>query len=79
MRGQVFTVNDGKLILQLEACEEGGFSVTSPMDPELITQGETLEECFEMACDCATLLAEVRARYGVNPGVVATAKEPSVA
>lgn len=54
MRGQVFTVNDGKLILQLEGCEEGGFSVTSPMDPELITQGETLEECFEMAYDCAT-------------------------
>ena len=34
---------DGKLVLNLEAAEEGGYIVTSPLDPELITQAETLE------------------------------------
>jgi hypothetical protein len=28
-----YTVTDGKLVLQLEEAEEGGFTVTSPVDP----------------------------------------------
>jgi len=33
-----YTVSDGRLVLNLEAAEEGGFVVTSPLDPELITE-----------------------------------------
>jgi predicted RNase H-like HicB family nuclease len=55
-----YTVSDGELVLVLEPAEEGGYVVTSPLDPELITQGDTLEEAFEMAYDAAALLREVR-------------------
>jgi antitoxin HicB len=55
-----YTVSDGKMVLTLESAEEGGYVVTSPLDPELITQGDTLEEAFEMAYDAAALLREVR-------------------
>ena len=55
-----YTVTDGKLVLVLETCEEGGYCVTCPFDPGLVTQGETLEECFEMASDAAELLQECR-------------------
>ena len=37
-----YPVSDGKLVLNLEEAEEGGFVVTSPLDPELITQAETI-------------------------------------
>lgn len=55
-----YTVNDGKLLLTLEEAEEGGFIVTSPMDPALITQGETIRECFEMAYDALEGLQAAR-------------------
>ncbi|MBX9583899.1 MAG: type II toxin-antitoxin system HicB family antitoxin [Gemmataceae bacterium] len=56
-----YTVCDGKLVLTLEAAEEGGYVVTSPMDPEIITQADSLEEAFEMARDVIGLLKKVRA------------------
>ena len=37
-----YTVSDGKLVLRLEAAEEGGYIVTSPLDPELITEAESI-------------------------------------
>jgi len=46
-----YTVSDGKLVLTLEAAVEGGYVVTSPLDPELITQAETIEELREMTKD----------------------------
>ena len=46
-----YTVSDGKLVLKLETAEEGGFIVTSPLDPELITEAETIEEAFANARD----------------------------
>jgi antitoxin HicB len=55
-----YTVSDGKLVLNLEAAEEGGYIVTSPLDPELITQAETLEEAFENARDAAQALKQAR-------------------
>ena len=55
-----YTVSDGQLVLTLEAAEEGGFVVTSPLDPELITQAETLDEAFENARDAAEALRESR-------------------
>ena len=44
-----YTVSDGKLVLTLEAAPEGGYIVTSPLDPELITQAETIDEAFANA------------------------------
>lgn len=42
-----YIVTDGELTLELEYDEEyGGYSVTSPFNPDITTQGETLEEVF---------------------------------
>lgn len=57
-----FTVSDGSLMLTLEPAEEGGYTVTSPMDPALVTEGETLEECFRMARDAQKTLREGRTK-----------------
>jgi antitoxin HicB len=46
--------------LTLETAEEGGYVVTSPLDPELITQAETLEEAFANARDASQALNEAR-------------------
>ena len=59
---QEYTVSDGKLVLNLEEAEEGGFLVTSPLDPELVTEAETLEEAFANARDAAKALKESRAK-----------------
>ena len=55
-----YTVSDGKLVLSLEAAEEGGYVVTSPLDPELITQADTIEEAFANARDAAQALKQSR-------------------
>ena len=55
-----YTVSDGKLVLSLEPAEEGGYVVTSPLDPELITQAETIEEAFANARDAAQALRRSR-------------------
>jgi len=57
-----YTVSDGKLVLTLETAEEGGYVVTSPLDPELITEAETVEEAFENARDAAKALRQSRAK-----------------
>jgi antitoxin HicB len=55
-----YTVSDGKLVLELEAAEEGGYIVTSPLDPELITEAETIGEAFANARDAARALKQSR-------------------
>ena len=57
-----FTVSNGKTMLHLEPAEEGGYIVTSPLDPELITEAETLEEAFENAADAAKALRQSRVK-----------------
>ena len=57
-----YNVSDGKLVLTLEEAEEGGFVVTSPMDPELVTEAETISEAFVMARDALKALAQSRAK-----------------
>jgi antitoxin HicB len=57
-----YTVSDGKLMLHLEEAEEGGFIVTSPIDPELITEAETIGEAFANARDAAKALKQSRTR-----------------
>jgi predicted RNase H-like HicB family nuclease len=56
------TVSDGKLTLVLEQAEEGGFIVTSPLDPSLVTEADTIPEAFEMARDAQRTLAHGRAK-----------------
>jgi antitoxin HicB len=60
MKKTTFTVSDGKLVLDLQPADEGGYIVTSPLDPELITEAETLEEAFENAHDAAKALKQSR-------------------
>jgi antitoxin HicB len=57
-----YTVSDGKLVLTLEEAEEGGYIVTSPLDPELITEAETIAEAFANARDAARALKQSRAK-----------------
>jgi antitoxin HicB len=57
-----YTVSDGKLVLVLQPAEEGGYVVTSPLDPELITEAETIEEAFANATDAAKALKQARAK-----------------
>jgi len=57
-----YTVSDGKVVMNLEEAEEGGYLVTSPLNPELITQAETIEEAFANARDAAKALKQSRTR-----------------
>jgi predicted RNase H-like HicB family nuclease len=57
-----YTVSDGRLVLTLTRAEEGGFVVTSPFDPELVTEAETLEQAFDMARDALRALRASRTK-----------------
>src|SRR5260370_32127125 len=59
---KAFTVTDGKLVLKRETAEEGGYIVTSHLDPELITEAESLEEAFINARDVLQALRQSRAK-----------------
>ncbi|MEM9253640.1 MAG: type II toxin-antitoxin system HicB family antitoxin [Planctomycetota bacterium] len=60
-----YTVSDGQLVLHLTEAEEGGFTVTSPLDPALITEADTIAEAFDMARDAMQALADSRReRFG---------------
>ncbi len=61
-----YTVSDGKLMLVLEQAGEGGFIVTSPLDPSLVTEADTIPEAFEMARDALKTLAQGRAKLRRN-------------
>lgn len=55
-----YTVSDGKLVLTVKESKDGGYVVSSPLDPELFTEGETLDEAVENAREVASLLAAHR-------------------
>ena len=57
-----YTVSDGKLVLFLEEASEGGYVVTSPLDPALITEAESVREAFSMARDALKTLHAGRAK-----------------
>ncbi len=59
-RKKQFTVTDGKLVLKLEPADEGGYFVTAPFDPNVLTQAETVEEAFENAYDVIALFEAER-------------------
>jgi antitoxin HicB len=47
-----------KVPLLLSPQPEGGFTVTSPLLPELITEGDTVEEALENVRDALAALVE---------------------
>ncbi|MBI3097771.1 MAG: hypothetical protein HYY93_05920 [Planctomycetes bacterium] len=49
------------MVLSLEEAQEGGFIVTSPLDPELITEADTVNEAFSNARDALRALRCSRA------------------
>jgi len=55
-----YTVSDGRIVLTLQEADEGGYIVSSPFDPELITEAETIEEAFANARDALKALAVSR-------------------
>jgi len=57
-----YTVSDGKLVLTVEEAEEGGFIITSPLDPELITEAESISGAFVNARDALKALRQSRAK-----------------
>ncbi|MCI0366266.1 MAG: type II toxin-antitoxin system HicB family antitoxin [Phycisphaerales bacterium] len=57
-----YNVSDGKLLLTLEEDRAGGYTVTSPMHPGLVTEAETISEAFDMARDALKVLRKGYAR-----------------
>jgi predicted RNase H-like HicB family nuclease len=55
-----YLITDGKLVLNLEEAEDGGYVVTHPFDPAVTTQAETLSEAFENARDAMRELKAAR-------------------
>ena len=49
-----------------DPCEEGGFTVTVPKLPGLVTEGDTFEEAVEMAKDAIRGHLEVLADEGLE-------------
>ena len=63
---KTYTVSDGELVLTLESLPDedgGGFGVTSPLEPQLVTAAKTLDESFAMARDAIQALRESRQKY----------------
>jgi antitoxin HicB len=50
------------MVLTLTPAKEGGYVVTSPLDPEVITEAETVPEAFQMARDAVRALRVARAK-----------------
>ena len=48
-----------RIPLVLEPQPEGGYTVTSPLLPELITEGETISECLTNAEDAFAVVMEI--------------------
>lgn len=48
-----------KLPLILEPQPEGGYTVTSPLLPELVTEGATVEEALENVKDALAAVIEI--------------------
>lgn len=53
-----------KLPLVFTPQAEGGFTVTSPVLPELVTEGDTLDEAFANVQDAFKAVVEIYAEEG---------------
>lgn len=66
MANKTYTISDGELVLTLEALPEdegGGYGVTSPLEPQLVTEAMTIEEAFDLARDAVAALRQSRFEY----------------
>ncbi len=61
-----------KIPLSLELQPEGGYTVTSPLLPELITEGDTVEEALANAEDAFAVVLEIYEDEGrpLPPGIL---------
>ena len=59
-RTKRYTVSDGKLLLVLTPDEDGWYTVTSPIEPALVTQAKSIDQAFKMARDAIATLTESR-------------------
>lgn len=55
------TLRVGRLVLTFDPQPEGGYVISSPFDPALLTQSDTIEEGIENAFDAAEALQAARA------------------
>ena len=55
-----YTVSDGKVVLTIQEHEEGGYVVTSPLGPQLVTEADTIKEAFRNVRDASAALAASR-------------------
>jgi predicted RNase H-like HicB family nuclease len=62
-----YVVYDGELTLHLEPADEGGYTVTSPVDSQMVTEADTIEESFAMARDALAALHEARKELARRP------------
>jgi antitoxin HicB len=53
-----------KLPLVFSPQPEGGFTVTSPVLPELVTEGDTLDEAYANVSDALSAVLELYAEQG---------------
>ena len=53
-----------RLLLHLDPQPEGGFTVTSPLFPELITEGETIDEVLVNVRDALAAVIELYEESG---------------
>jgi antitoxin HicB len=65
-----YRITDEKMLLQIDDAQEGGFVVTSPYNPELITQGDTISEAFANARDAPRALRASHRKVPKISGVV---------
>lgn len=57
-----YTIAIDNLVIVVKRGKNGLFLVTCPFDPELVTQGKTLDEAVAMAKDAQKTLQEARAK-----------------
>ncbi len=53
-----------RVLLVFSPQPEGGFTVTSPILPEMITEGDTLEEAYANVSDALAAVIELYADQG---------------
>jgi predicted RNase H-like HicB family nuclease len=70
-----YSVSDGRLVLTLLEAPEGGYVVTSPMEPSLVTEAETVPEAFENARDALKALLLARTKKSTRPATRRSVRE----
>ena len=65
-----------KIPLSLEPQPEGGYTVTSPLLPELITEGDTVAEALANAEDAFAVVLEIYEDEGRLPPLDKKNNEP---